>query len=137
MPELLTVQEAANYLGVSRQRADQLISKWDFAVQRTTVGNRSVKAVDRQHIDTYLSGRVTDRSMPKPPLGYVTSSEAAIILGVSTKSIREYCRKGHLAHIKTENRLFVSKHGLETLVRPKRGRPRKDHTHTTERNTTS
>lgn len=124
----LTIQQAADYLGVSRQRAEQLISKWDFAVHRTKIGNRNLKTIDREQIDAYLAERTNDRVMPKPPPGHVTSGEAATILGVSPKAVRGYCQKGLLSHVKTENRLFVNEQALESFVPPKRGRP-KSHPH--------
>lgn len=125
----LTVKQTADYLGVSRQRADQLISKWDFAIIRTKIGNRTVKTVNQDDIDHWLQYRTEDRFMPRPPKGWVTTDEAAKRLNLSRESIRRHCRNGLLSHIRTENRLFVSEQSLHNFVPPKRGRPSNHNRH--------
>lgn len=126
----LTIKQAADYLGVSRQRADQIIRKWDLPVDYvSTDNNRKVKAVAQNDIDGWLNARTENRSKPKTPVGYLTTDEAADELRVSHQTVREYCRKGSLTHIKTENRLFVSSEAVDNFVKPRRGRRPKNHTH--------
>lgn len=123
--EHLTTVQAADYLGVSRQRLESLARKrrWKHTLVRGH-NSRRIKAYPRALLDEYVNTRTETRHRPVIA-GHLTSQQVADRLHVTIDQVSYYCRKGYLPSIHVENRLYIPEGSIEGFTPPKRGRPPK------------
>lgn len=105
-PALLTVEEVAERLGLSRYQVYRRIDRGDLKVTPFRRQNPKWKhprlLVDETSVQAYLDAGGPDRVSfaPKVPGDWMTTREVAEVTGLSPQRIRELCADGALDHRK-------------------------------------
>jgi len=113
---MLTVNEAAERLGVSGARVRKLISNGALAAAWT--GRHWL--IDSQAVINYRAGTT---AVANGVDGYITRDEAARRLGRSLSTISDWITDGRLRSVVLHGRTLVREDDVDTFVLPRRGRP--------------
>lgn len=102
-PALLTVDQVAEKLGISKHRVYRRIHRGDIPARPSRKGNAHylVSEDDLQSYITAAQGH-TDLTEPKiAPSPFLSTAEAAMATGFSVETIRHMCYEGQLPYIRS------------------------------------
>lgn len=102
-PALLTVQEVAEKLGMSKYRVYRRIHRGDIPSKPSRAGN-SHYLVAPEDLDAYIAAGGEAKTLSEPkiaPSPYLTTAEAAQLTGFTVETIRTMCYEGRLPFIRT------------------------------------
>lgn len=102
---LLTVDETAQRLGLSRHQIYRRISSGYIRARLGMSGNRACFLIEEEAISEYIANRSGDRVTVSEPLRTTLSpSEVAVLTGIRADKVREMCDSGELDHWRAATR---------------------------------
>lgn len=101
-PALLTVEQVAEKLGISKYRVYRRIHRGDIPSVPSRAGN-SHFLVSEEDLNNYIAAGGGANTLSSPKLArnpMMSTSEVAIATGFSVETVRQMCYEGRLPYVK-------------------------------------